>query len=218
MTPVTSISTINNDTVFHSEEGNHCIYIHGPIRAPHHYTKEFELLRNAKEDEIINIYFCTPGGYLSTAAHFISLFDSCKANLVGHLVGPVASAGTVMALRMDDLAIYDFCYMMMHNYSGGGWGKGDDLVLSVLNDDAWVKTIMRDCYKNFLTEDEIEKEIFKNQDIYLHPDQIMERWERVLQYRELQAQEATDFLEDKAIKELVEQHRDKIQKFLLQNS
>lgn len=207
--------TVVHNNVFSPEDGTHAIYINGPIRAAHNYTTEFELIRNAKEDEEINVYFSTPGGYLSTAAHFISLFDSCKANLVGHLVGPVCSAGTLLAMKMDDLAVYDSCYFMIHNYSGGGYGKGDDLVQEVLEGDVWVKTIMRNCYEHFLTPKEIEKKIFKNQDIYLHPDQIMERWERVLQHRDLQAQEAIEFMENKAIEDLVNQHRDKIEKFLL---
>jgi len=212
------MSTVHHETVFAPEAGEKAIYINSAIKAPQFYTQEFELLRNATEDETINVYLRTLGGYLSTTAHFISLFDSCRANLLGHLVGPIASAGTIMAMKMDDLFVYDSCYMMMHNYSGGGWGKGDDLVLSVLHDDAWVKGIMRSCYKDFLTEDEIEKELFRNQDIYLFPDQIISRWERVLEARTKEAENHQSLMEEEQLKVILEQHGEKLKKLIKENS
>jgi uncharacterized membrane-anchored protein YjiN (DUF445 family) len=73
--------------------------------------------------------------------------------------------------------------MMIHNYSSGAYGKGDDLILSVTEQDKWVKNLFNEAYEDFLSPEEIA-EVFRNQDIYLFPEQILERWEKVLKMRQ----------------------------------
>jgi ATP-dependent protease ClpP protease subunit len=86
--------------------------------------------------------------------------------------------------------------MLIHNYSSGAWGKGTDLVKSVLETDKWIKSIMREVYKDFLTKEEIEEKLFRSDDIYLQASEIKERWARVLESRALEEEIETEKLRD----------------------
>lgn len=174
-----------SDYIF-SDGPNHRVYITKPIGAPSSYIELYELLTNVQDHETIDFFFNTPGGRVDTVVQIAELMERCKATINGHLMGMVASGGTVLAMYVDNLAVSPHCYMMIHNFSGGAYGKGEDLVMSAANSAEWVKRLYRECYHVFLTEDEIENQILKNQDIYLSPEQILERWEKVLAYREEQ--------------------------------
>lgn len=175
--------TTNSQLVF-SSGNEHRVYLTKPISAPSHYTELFELLASATEQETIHFYINTPGGRVDTTSQLCTLLENCEAELVGHLVGQAASAGSVIPMFMDALSVSPYSYMMIHNYSGGAYGKGDDIILSAENTKRWVETLYRSCYENFLTTDELENIVLKNQDIYLGPEQIEERWENVIKKRE----------------------------------
>lgn len=173
----------SNQFVF-SSGNEHRVYLTKPITAPSHYTELFELLASATEQETIHFYINTPGGRVDTTSQLCTLLENCEAELIGHLMGVAASAGSVIPMFMDALSVSPYAYMMIHNYSGGTYGKGDDILMSAENTKRWVETLYRSCYENFLTTDELENIVLKNQDIYLGPEQIEERWENVLKKRE----------------------------------
>lgn len=173
----------NNEFVF-SAGNEHRVYLTKPITAPSHYTELFELLASATEQDTIHFFINTPGGRVDTTSQLCTLLENCEAELIGHLVGVAASAGSVIPMFMDALSVSPYAYMMIHNYSGGTYGKGDDILMSAENTKRWVETLYRSCYEHFLTTDELENIVLKNQDIYLTPEQIEERWENVLRKRE----------------------------------
>ena len=173
----------SNQFVF-SSGNEHRVYLTKPITAPSHYTELFELLASATEQETIHFYINTPGGRVDTTSQLCTLLENCEAELIGHLMGVSASAGSVIPMFMDALSVSPYAYMMIHNYSGGTYGKGDDILMSAENSKRWVETLYRSCYENFLTEHELEYIVLKNQDIYLSPEEIESRWENVLKKRE----------------------------------
>lgn len=162
------------------------IQVVGGIEEAQHYLEEFEVIRNAGEHDTVHIHLNTPGGDIYTGAQFRSVLRSCPAPTVAHLESGCHSAGTLLALSCDDLIVHDDAFMLVHNYSGGAYGKGDDLLKYVSETDKWIKQLMRTTYNYFLTEEEIEMVVFKNDDIYLSAPQIRERWKDVLAGRELE--------------------------------
>lgn len=168
------------------------IQVLGPIQDAEHYLEELETIRNANECDVINLQLNTPGGDLYTGAQFRSVLKACNAPTVAHLESGCHSAGTILALSCDDLVVHDDAFMLVHNYSGGAYGKGDDLVKYVAETDKWIKQLMRTTYKYFLTDEEIENVIFRNFDIYLNATDIRKRWEDVQAGRELEEEEALE--------------------------
>lgn len=190
----TAVKTINSVQYVSFD---HQIAISGGLEEPQQFIEEFSVIRNAGENDVVSLFLNTPGGCLYTGTQFRSVLQKCAARTVAYLESGCHSAGTIIALSCDDLEVSDDSFMLIHNYSSGLWGKGTDLVKGVLEQDKWIKSIMREAYKDFLTEKEIEKKLFKSEDIYLQAAEIRERWERVLEARKLKADEETERLRQK---------------------
>lgn len=169
--------------IFSDESGIHRVYLTKAIGAPSQYTELFDLLVSAQPGEQIHFFINSPGGRVDTTCQLTSLMESCLAETYAHILGQAASAASVIPMYVDNLSVSPTSFMMIHNYSSGAYGKGDDLILSVTEQDKWVKNLFNEAYEDFLSPEEIA-EVFRNQDIYLFPEQILERWEKVLKMRQ----------------------------------
>ena len=175
--------------VFHIE-------LNGEIDHAENYTEELNVIRCAQPNDTVHIYFNSPGGYVSTAAQLKAALVSCQAETVAHLEGICHSAATIIALTCDEMVVHDHALMLIHTYTGGGWGKSEDLLLAVQANDNWIKAIMRDSYDQFLSREEVNQ-LFSNQDFWFGADEIRERWKSVLEIRELELEEEEQALRDK---------------------
>lgn len=176
------------------------IYISGQIGHPEEYIEEIQALKEAEQGDEVNLFINTEGGSVHTAVQLVTAITNCKANVVGHIEGICHSAGTYLFLSCDEWQVNPHCMMMIHNYSGGSYGKGEELVDGVLGTHLWITNMMEDIYDTFLTPKEI-KRVIKGKDIYLTSAQILERLPRLLEAREL----AEEIAEEDAMKLLTEQ-------------
>jgi ATP-dependent protease ClpP protease subunit len=174
---------------------NYQINITGEIGPPDLYIEELSAIRNAGEGDSIEIFLNTPGGHVNTGAQFVSAIQNSKATVIAHLESECHSAGTYIALACDGLVVYDNAFMLIHNYSGGSYGKGDDSLEQVKSTRDWIRDMMRRTYVPFLSEKELDS-VFDNKDIYLRADDIKKRWDRVVEDREAAAKEANDKLQE----------------------
>lgn len=157
-------------------------YITDAITAPSDYTNVFNMFAQAKEDETIEVLFCTPGGRKDTLDLLRAAAERTEA-FTKAILGDVASAGTIIPLAFDDLEALPNTEFMIHNYSGGAWGKHHELMAQA----DFMKREMPECfrryYKDFLSPEELEYVIAGN-DIYLNADEVNERWQNVMRVRE----------------------------------
>jgi hypothetical protein len=63
---------------------------------------------------------------------------------------------------------------MFHNYSGGVFGKGGEMMDQLEFERSWSTNLLHDVYKDFLTEAEVNT-ILDNRDIWLTSDEVSER-------------------------------------------
>ena len=63
---------------------------------------------------------------------------------------------------------------MFHNYSGGVFGKGGEMMDQLEFERLWSTNLLHEVYKDFLTEDEVNT-ILDNRDIWLTSDEVSER-------------------------------------------
>lgn len=157
-------------------------YITDSITAPSDYTNVFNMFAQAKEDETIEVLFCTPGGRKDTLDLLRAAAERTEA-FTKAILGDVASAGTIIPLAFDDIEALPNTEFMIHNYSGAAWGKHHELIAQA----DFMKKEMPECfrryYKNFLTDEEIEYVISGN-DLYLNASEVNERWQNVMKVRE----------------------------------
>lgn len=160
----------------------HDIYIMGEIGAPENYIREFDLIRKASEEDIVNIHLNTVGGRLDTAIQFIRVMEESKATLVTSIEGYCMSAGTMIFLKGDHFQVSDHSIMQCHNYSGGMIGKGHEMYAQAVFEKPWSKELLQDIYEEFLTSKEIDS-IIAGTDVWLTSKEVDDRCTKLLEYR-----------------------------------
>ncbi len=100
------------------------VYLRDTVDEPCVYNELSYVLDAAEEGDTVNLYLNTPGGVVDTAFMIADDIKRSKARVVAQLSGTVASAGTLITMACDDIAIAPFTSFMIHNYSGGAVGKG----------------------------------------------------------------------------------------------
>ena len=94
---------------------------------------------------------------------------------------------------------------MFHNYSGGAFGKGGEMIDQLIHERKWSERLLNEIYKDFLTEDEI-KSILDNKDIWMDGEEVVKRIEDKM--KKLQAeQEAAQAVIDEYVEKKVKQKK-----------
>jgi len=180
------------------------IYILRGIEAPEEFVEVLAVMAAAQEGDTITFKFNTSGGRLDSTLMLMDAMESCKAVLVGEIVGEVASAGTMLAMKMDHLRAAKWGSMMIHNYSGGMYGKGGEQKVQAEFSLPFLERFFHDVYKDFLTKKE-RKKVIKDQDMYLDAQDIEERFEKVLTKRQERVTKKVEELNKAAIKQGIEE-------------
>lgn len=148
------------------------------------YRDLTEVLANATEYDEVHLYINGPGGYVSSCLQIVNLIQNCRAQVVGHLLGYCRSAHSFIFLACHSFVVYHNAELMAHNYSGGAWGKGNEVIEMAEANKRIFNRLVDDVYYPFFTEEEVDS-IRDNRDIWLSgSEEIMPRIERLVEYRE----------------------------------
>jgi len=79
------------------------IYLTEGFGAASEYNEACHLLSTAKAGDKVKLIICNGGGSTAAAYFLIDAINNSKATVVGHCVGFVASAATVVAMACSDL-------------------------------------------------------------------------------------------------------------------
>jgi ATP-dependent protease ClpP protease subunit len=159
------------------------IYMRDTIDEPCVYNEVCYMLDNAKPGSEVKLYLNTPGGVVDTAFMLADAIRRSKAKVVAHLAGTVASAGTLIIMACDDIIVAPFTSFMIHNYSGGAVGKGHELKARQAFVDKQLNEAFKAFYLGFLTEEEMTQ-VIDGTDFWMGADEIQERWNNYLSYKE----------------------------------
>ena len=152
------------------------VYIMTEIVNPIEYSELCHLLRNANSKEVIRIHVNTPGGRLDSATMIIDAITESDAYIIGVLSGSVASAGTMIALACDELECSSYLEFMIHYFSGGTGGKGNEIKAHSNFIDKHMPMVFKKIYAGFLSDKEIE-DMIEGKDVWLNGDEVLERFE-----------------------------------------
>ena len=159
------------------------VYLTDVIEAPSLYNELCYKLDNASPAEEFFIYINTPGGILDAAIMLVNSIKNTAANTTARLSGTVASAGTIIALSCRNVEIADHTAFMIHNYSGGLFGKGHELKAHQEFVDANLNKSFSSFYEGFLTPAEI-KRVIDGKDYWMNKDEVLSRLDRKNGYSE----------------------------------
>jgi hypothetical protein len=149
-------------------------YILGEIESPEEYAEWYDMIRNCGSSDIVRIHFNSFGGDLFTAIQFMRVLRECQGLVIGSVEGACMSAATLIFLACDSYEVSAHTSFMIHNYSGGAFGKGGEMMDQLTFESKWSETLFKDAYADFLSAQEI-KDILKGQDLWLSADQVIER-------------------------------------------
>lgn len=91
-----------NTVPIKKEDNVYNCYITGDIGSPRGYNELHYILEIAKEGDIVKLHINTGGGYIDSAFQIVAGIKKTKAFVIAHIVGTVASAGTIIALSCDE--------------------------------------------------------------------------------------------------------------------
>lgn len=153
---------------------SHDLYLVGEIGDAKNYISWFELIRNARPNDMITIHINSPGGNLYTTLQLLRVMKETRASITCSIEGACMSAATMVFLAADSFQVSDHSAFMVHDYSSVAYGKGSEQKSQVTFENTWAKEIGQSVYKDFLTEEEIDK-VFSGIDIWMGSDEVVER-------------------------------------------
>jgi ATP-dependent protease ClpP protease subunit len=164
-----------DERIFHKQLVNvHEFYLSGEIESPENYIQWFDTIRHAAESDVIKIYINSPGGDVFTAIQFMRALKETSGNVVISVEGICASAATMIMLFGESFEISEHSMFMFHNYSSGVFGKGGEMFDQLKHEREWSEKLLRDIYKNFLTNAEITS-MLENKDIWMDGNEVAKR-------------------------------------------
>lgn len=179
-------------------------YLDGVLGDTEEYRDLFSVLGSAGPEDTINLHINGPGGYLHTAMQIVNLIRTTEADVIAHLVGHAYSAHSLIFLSCNAWVVHPFSDIMIHAYSGGAWGKGQEIIQQAAAGMEVFKSLATEIYYPFLTEQEVD-DLFRNQDFWLTDvSNILERLERLTEFRKLEMQTAEKAHKEAHIRSLME--------------
>jgi ATP-dependent protease ClpP protease subunit len=166
-------------------------YLSGEITEPEDYIEWFNLIRSAGEYDTVKIYINSRGGDVDTAIQFMRVLSETSAHVICSIEGSCMSAATMIFLCAKEFEITPHSLFMMHNYSGGLFGKGAEIYDQAVFERKWSSEFLHFIYKDFLTVKEIEA-LLDNKDIWLTASEVTQRCKNRILAANPGAEQATE--------------------------
>lgn len=158
-------------------------HIKGQIGSPDEFEEIIDVIDGATEKDILEVHLNTEGGDITTTLELVYSLKKSPAHKHMVICGLCASAGTIIMTAGDSFEIEPHCSFMFHNYSGGSYGKGNEVHAQVEFERKWSKNLMSMVYKDVLTTSEIKK-MLDGQDYWMTATEVAERIVKMLEARQ----------------------------------
>jgi len=166
----------------------HHFYLSGPIREPQAYVDMFHKMGTATEEDLVYIHLNTPGGDLTTGVQMVNTMRYSSAHIVCSLEGEACSLGSLIFLAADEFLVHENSMMMIHNFSSGTYGKGNEQYQQLEATIKWFKKMAFDYYVPFITDDELSA-ILRGEDLWLQADEIRKRLNKMIKIKQKEAKD-----------------------------
>jgi len=113
----------------------------------------------------IKIHINSPGGSLLDCFAAVDAIRKCKVPVHTIIEGSAASAATLMSVVAKERSINKHAFMLIHQLSGGMWGKFEEMKDEFQNSKIFMDTLIRIYSENTKIPKVILKEILKK-DLY----------------------------------------------------
>lgn len=154
------------------------IFLYGPIETSFDFADAIEALSRCERDDTVTIYLSSPGGCVSAVDALLHAIKTAQdKGVVVHCIasGLCASAATFVLLECTSFELSDGFHALIHNGSLGDGGSYNQFRASTTFYLKYMEERLRDVYKHFLTEEELDQ-VMDGKDIWLSPEDWIERY------------------------------------------
>lgn len=175
---MTEESIMANSHIRNAKVSSHVyeFYISGEIEGPEHYIDMYDIIRHSKYDDVVKFYINSYGGDLFSAIQFLRVMSDSEATVVVSIEGAAMSAATLLFLAADEVEITPNSSIMIHSYSSGTYGKGNEMLSQVTHERKWSEKLFKEIYADFLSDAEIVS-VLEGKDIWLTSEETLKRLE-----------------------------------------
>lgn len=146
-----------------------------PIRESRYYRQVVSGISELDEGDEIHFKISSPGGMLSGLETILAALRRSPATSIAFIDSECSSAASMLALNCDGIVVSDYCTMLVHFVSFGAAGPSNHVLKRAEHVRKVSEKLFRETYEYFLTEEEIDRCINDDLQIYLDADQINDR-------------------------------------------
>jgi ATP-dependent protease ClpP protease subunit len=166
------------------------VYLDEPIGPPVKYRQMLHFIRSMEKHDQMRIWVNCEGGRVDSMLDIIDATQNTQGDITVIVTGMAASAASIIALTAPKLVVGERATFMLHNASSGAVGKIGEIVSNVDFTRKHTEKIMREAYKNFLTDEEMEK-LMIGQDYWFDTEQVKARLENRHEVQQAAAKKAS---------------------------
>lgn len=123
-------------------------------------------LGRADSKDIFVFHLSSYGGDCQIGFQLCHAVKLSKARVIMQVEQPCYSLGAVLAVCGTGLVMWPKTHLMFHNYSGGNYGKGNELLDMTKSTNAWIHDSFEYFCMPFLSEQEM-KMLKSDKDVYV---------------------------------------------------
>lgn len=166
------------------------IYLTGGLENTDNYIKTCQALYELDENDVAEIHINSCGGCTEISDMVLNAMNKCKAKVKCILESNAHSAASVIFLGADEWEVAPNATMYLHVGFTSAYGeKASDTVPDAVFTEKTHFKMIESAYKGFLSEDEI-KGLLKGTNIRLDSEEIIERLQTLVGYRNSKMMEA----------------------------
>lgn len=145
---------------------------------PRNHIEAVDMIREAKEEDVVEIMITSPGGRVDVADMYVSAIADSRAKIITRAIGECASAATTVFLAGNERVCDDGCYFMFHNVQMGAGGDSANVFSRTKFYERLFKEKFYDQMAEVLTKAEIDELFERAGEIYLTAEEMRERLEK----------------------------------------
>jgi len=131
-------------------------------------------LQTAKPDDVLEFHISSHGGFVEELLELYNLCDTMFHKGVTTFVNYGYSAGGWAFLIGEERVVYEHSDLMFHSYSGGAYGKRDDMITHLEHSDKRINSFLMGTLAPYFSKKETKK-MLKGKDYWLNSKQMLER-------------------------------------------
>lgn len=189
--------------VMSPQGGNHyTVNITQDFGDGHTFDGVIALLANANENDDITFNINSRGGHLFSLIALKNAISTTRAQFHMVLLGQACSAGGALFLTEGaaSYSIGEHTMLMIHPVQcGTGYGAAGESQIRAEANSEINDRFVRSCYKDFLTEDEINDVIRNNREIYLFDEEVSKRLEKRIELRNSQTLQQLEQIQNEGL-------------------